>query len=59
MLSRDCLRCKNEAKYGYYRLLKRIICNCEKQFVNAKRGDKIFCRIDGSILYVDTDERDC
>jgi hypothetical protein len=58
MLNRNCQKCKNEARYGYVRFTKRIIQSCTKMFIQAKKGDKIYCPIDGSVLYVDEDERD-
>jgi hypothetical protein len=53
MLARQCFSCKNVAKWGKYNGLKRIIATCEQQFRDAKAGEFIFCRVDGSRLFID------
>lgn len=57
MLNHSCKNCKDSAKYGSYHFTKRIICSCEQQFINAKFGDIVYCRIDGSTLFADWESK--
>ena len=63
MLGNMCRNCKRKARYGLHKasfrgknVFETIICTCNEQFADARNGEFIFCRFDGTRILVS--ERD-